>query len=415
MVKEIAVSSGEHIGVVGPGILSVKSGSLWYLGTNIMSGNEIIVPKGKMLVFRVISDSEINTNVKEIKKIDKNPIPEEWTRVIDRIADERLEKVMVLGAPDTGKSTFSLLASNLLVTRGRKVAVIDSDVGQSDVGPPCTVGMTILREQVIDFSECPLECSYFVGSNSPSKHLLQVVVGVRKCLDTSSMMADHSIIDTSGMVFGGVARALKIFKADVVEPDLIVALQRDNEIEHILSQLPYEIERIPVSELCRRTSPEERRFLRERSLIRYFEGCKEIEISLEDVKVSRCFLWSGKPISIDELEHDVEIVHAEKNEDMVLIIYRGRIGREVLQYLKKRFEDKVRLVNERKLSGLLLGLSGSRGDLLGLGILTRIDFKGQKMRIRTKVNPEEIEVVQFGSMRLDENGREIEKLSPGFI
>ena len=48
---------------------------------------------------------------------------------------------VVIGASDAGKTTLIAALASELASRGEPVGVVDSDVGQSEIGPPATVGL----------------------------------------------------------------------------------------------------------------------------------------------------------------------------------------------------------------------------------------------------------------------------------
>jgi len=71
-------------------------------------------------------------------------IPREWTQIdFNKLSGT----LMVIGGTDVGKSTFARYLYSHLAGRGSKVAFIDGDPGQSNLGPPGT--MTAATE--IDF------------------------------------------------------------------------------------------------------------------------------------------------------------------------------------------------------------------------------------------------------------------------
>ncbi|MDH3193743.1 MAG: Clp1/GlmU family protein, partial [Acidimicrobiia bacterium] len=49
--------------------------------------------------------------------------------------------VMLIGAPDTGKSTLAREILRQSITKGKVAALVDADVAQSTVGPPGCVGL----------------------------------------------------------------------------------------------------------------------------------------------------------------------------------------------------------------------------------------------------------------------------------
>src|SRR3954452_5839201 len=91
--------------------------------------------------------------------------------------------VMLLGAIDTGKSTLALRITNAALDRGIVVGVIDADVGQSEIGPPGTVGLAMPAAPAGSAAEWSPAALAFVGATSPAGRLLDLVVGVRRLAD----------------------------------------------------------------------------------------------------------------------------------------------------------------------------------------------------------------------------------------
>ena len=75
-----------------------------------------------------------------------------------------------------------------------------------------------------------------MGSTSPQGHLLPLVRGrQRACrLRAHEEGATWCVVDTSGMVSGIWGQLVKYYKVDLLEPDLVVGLQRGEELEPVL-------------------------------------------------------------------------------------------------------------------------------------------------------------------------------------
>ncbi|RMD57850.1 MAG: hypothetical protein D6828_03285, partial [Nitrospirae bacterium] len=115
-------------------------------------------------------------------------IPLFWKELVERLEYEKPPVIIfLLGGVDTGKTFLCRYLLYEFQRRGRYVALLDTDPGQSIVGPPATEGVFIpKRYAYINRDELPLlKPNYmtFVGSTSPVGHLLQCVVGARKLLD----------------------------------------------------------------------------------------------------------------------------------------------------------------------------------------------------------------------------------------
>src|SRR5262249_57699816 len=66
-------------------------------------------------------------------------IPPAWEWSASQIVQHRWRKVLVVGAVDRGKSTYCAFLSRRCLAAGLRVAVIDTGIGQKDLGPPATL------------------------------------------------------------------------------------------------------------------------------------------------------------------------------------------------------------------------------------------------------------------------------------
>jgi polynucleotide 5'-hydroxyl-kinase GRC3/NOL9 len=211
--------------------------------------------------------------------------------VADRIggAGAPLEgKYLFLGATDTGKTTL-LNALAVRPAKSRPVALVDADVGQSHIGPPTTVGWTVIDGRT---QECPeyLEAwgMAFVGDVTPMGHLLQLTASVLLCVEQAARAADVMLIDTPGLVTGGAACTLWWTIQQLLRPRCIIAVQRQNELADLLSGLQPEvsnIELIPSLPELRQKSPEVRQEHRRELFDRYFQNAATHTFDLSKLAV----------------------------------------------------------------------------------------------------------------------------------
>ena len=148
--------------------------------------------------------------------------------------------LLVVGAPDSGKSTFARYLFNGLRASGRRVAFIDGDPGQSTLGPPTTLTMTFKPDVLDEQSEGSMPVwRYFIGSITPQGHMLPVLVGAARLTEAALQNEAQVVIyDTSGLVeprSGGLA--LKNAKLDLLRPQTVIAIQREGELESFLVPL----------------------------------------------------------------------------------------------------------------------------------------------------------------------------------
>jgi len=201
----------------------------------------------------------------------------EHDRLVDRAAREA-HTVLFIGGLDAGKSTLARATAAYALRLGRTVAYLDADVAQKTVGPPATVGLKHIREpDDLTFERLAhADALGFVGSTNPQDHLLPMVGALSRLRDRANEEgSDLVVVDTSGMVSGIWGQLVKYYKVDLLEPDLVVGLQRGEELDPILGVIERffgtDVVSLPVHPAVESTSVEERMAQRERAMARYFE------------------------------------------------------------------------------------------------------------------------------------------------
>jgi len=155
---------------------------------------------------------------------------------------------MIIGATDSGKSTLAKYLTVKLVSQNMNVCLIDSDVGQSSLGLPGTICSKVFSTES-DLKAYSYEKMSFIGTINPAKRISLIIHTVAMISDTCKRVSDIMLIDTSGLVAGEIGERLKIGKIRDVKPEHIIAVQNQNELEHILSLIPNtRIHRIMVSQ-----------------------------------------------------------------------------------------------------------------------------------------------------------------------
>src|SRR5215831_8902578 len=242
------------------------------------------------------------------------PPPGEWSA--SQSVQHRWRKVLVVGAVDRGKSTYCAFLSRRCLETGQRVAVVDTDVGQKDMGPPATLTLGY-PEVAQSLAEVPPVAWYFLGATSPAGHLLPMIVGVRQLLDTAR--ASYIIINTTGFVTGP-GRVLKGYKIEAVRPDVIVALEHGRELRALLQAYRhYRILRVPASAYATPKTTEQRRAARERAFGTYFATASTVELALRQVIFQRALLFTGRKLEQKDFlyaEHTAEGILAIAAEEL---------------------------------------------------------------------------------------------------
>ena len=266
--------------------------------------------------------------------------------------------IVLIGGLDSGKSTLARALLRAAVEAGRPAAHLDADVGQKSVGPPATITLKMVRgaaDLEADAFVREDELS-FVGSTSPEGHLLPVVTGVarlhRRAVEAG---ADFIVVDTSGLVSGIYGQILKYHKVEMLLPDLVVGLQRGEELQPLLGVIQrfFRTEVVPlgIHPDVVPTTVEQRAENREVAMRRYFSA--------------PLHRWRVKPtVFMPALPPLFDLAH---------------------------------------LARLLVGLSDGAGAYLGIGYLEHAPEEGV-LRLISPV-AQGPKALRLGSVRLEENFR----------
>ena len=206
---------------------------------------------------------------------------EEWIE-IGEVFERKGGRLFVIGASDSGKTTFLLFMLNFLIKKGKRVGMLDLDIGQSSIGPPTTVGFGIANKEVGTLTEIEPKKLYFVGSVSPKGHLLQILIGAEKLIrEVEKHRVDHLLVDTTGLVDGPVAEILKEAKIEIINPDFIILFEEKGERENLIKPFIFSekrIIRVKPSPYVSQRDREERIKYRENRFKEYFKDRKILKI-----------------------------------------------------------------------------------------------------------------------------------------
>ncbi len=108
---------------------------------------------------------------------DEIHVPPEWKRVD---VSALTGTIMVIGASDTGKSTFARYLFRRLAEHYPRIGFLDCDVGQSSLGLPTTLTLLLTTSTTGDKPPRNERLAYFVGAVSPRGHILPAVIGAYK-------------------------------------------------------------------------------------------------------------------------------------------------------------------------------------------------------------------------------------------
>jgi len=364
------VEKGKALLVDGPASLTLLKGNSKILGAPLKVGEKLIIREGKRVPLEVERKAVFELTLGKdgsVEETDGSTTPVSWgTASEEALSHGTPVTVAVLGRVDSGKTSFCVYLANKALKKGWKVTIIDADLGQSDIGPPATIGFSHVTTPLRDLFELEAENAYFVGTTSPSGAVDQVLDGLKTVKEwILKTEIDFLIVNTDGWIDDEDAAEYKIKTVETLAPDITVGIQQEKELASILDALKEtKVLSVESPKAIRKRSRERRKTLRELSYKKYLKEAKTQTFPLN---------WT-----------------------------------EVTDALGK----KINLEKEGLEEGLLVTLQDESEKFLGIGVLSGIDYKRHMLKVYTPVS-EKVSTIRVGEVRIDKKGREL-GLNSGF-
>ena len=337
-------------------------------------------------------------------------INSDWESLADEIVQPN-QHIMVLGALDAGKTTFCQYLIEVAINQGLKSALIDTDIGQSTIGPPTTIGMKLLLssdDSTVQHLDGNADSLYFVGAITPVRNFLPVLTGARLMADAAQKAAaEFIVIDTSGYFHENAAIMLKQQKIDIIRPHHIVCIGRSREMEKLTAGYKMmdwlRIHYLPVHKMTCMKSQEMRKENRSAKFKNYFENSIIQGIAFSDFGSMRTPFFKGRIATQKEVDilmqlTEEEILYAEWGHRELAIITSRRLTSNTIMKikdylsLKNVFNQPSTYFHRRN-----VGLVDKSGTTIGIGIIESVDFQNQELRIRCHTGIlNKTAVIQFG-------------------
>jgi len=419
------VESGKTLLVDGPASVTVVSGKVEVFGSMLRNTRKIVIREGKRLPFAVKETATFDISFGEnanIEEVDGNTIPSSWTEAYEELLNIPMRPVtaMVLGTVDSGKTSFCTYLTNKLLNGKQKVAILDGDLGQSDVGPPCTVAYTFVTKPVTDLFSLEAKNAFFIGVTSPSKAVNKVIEGLTSLKnEILNNDPDFLVLNTDGWVEGEDAVNYKFRLVEQLNPDIVFFIQQRDELAPLLNVLEkFRKVLVDSPSAIRQRSREKRRSLRELGYVKYLRNAKVQSLPMGWLKIEESELigLSRKRENIRHVRKIYELLgvkplHFAEMRDKICIVIGRRlwISLDAIRKIEEFAKKKVVVIRKGEEQGLLMALHDAERNFLGIGVLREIDYRRKVMKVYTPVS-KNISVVAIGRVKLDKNLREI----PGF-
>lgn len=455
------LKTSKNVLVEGPMDLTLLRGKINIFNAKLEKERQLRVFPGRCLPIETSTYVELKLEGKgTYREISNRLFPARWVEAMEKLEKVMIKKdtpkALIIGDLNTGKSSLALFLLNTMINKESPLGIIDADVGQSKIGPPGTIGSAIVSKQITSLYNIEIHDAYFIGDKSPSGHLLQMVTGVKKLSERLESRSDLSgiIVDSTGMIFGGAARALKRHKIEIFSPNIIFALEKNREVDHIMRENPREnFFRVPVPKRMKPVSRSSRINLRKTSFQLHTSSIfSEMSLSLRRARIQQSILRNGYKVP-KELFPFLEMIEwAEISTEGLLIVTCKALEDHLYENIINRFKKIVRALKgietieksnilkvdpqKRKLlelvkgikpkdlrisvisssfyQGLMVGLKRNK-VLYGIGRIQDIDFDHEKIHLEgfllQKGKKKKIllpSTLTLGFLRLNSNWEEID-------
>ena len=416
------VEKGKTLLVDGPASVTLCSGKVEVFGSTPAVASRIVIREGKRLPFVVHENSVLDISVGDnaaVEEVDGDTIPSSWRESAEQLfeLENKRTTVMVLGTADSGKSSFCTYLINKALSEKRKVAVLDGDLGQSDIGPPSAIAYTVVSKPITDLFNLQARNAYFIGETSAGNVTDEMIRGLSLLKsEIAARELEFLVINTDGWTEGECAADYKLKIIEELNPDLVFFVQQKDELAPILNCVS-ELRKITVESpsAIRQRDREKRKSLRELGYKKYLRNPKVQSLSLSWVKVegdesfglSKSRTLTRQARKVTELLGMKPLHVAELTDRINIIIGRKRwINPDNLKKVQEHSKKRIVLTRKGEEEGLLVGLHNGSRRFLGIGVVQEIDYVRKTMKILTPVS-EEVSIVVLGKVRLDKNMKEI--------
>ena len=395
----LSLSKDSVVRITGPAKVEVKKGKILLVGAVYEPNSSIIIHRLRSYGLKALEDSELSVTLGTGATVEEpsegEEVVDEWLRICEVLEKDmgKLSRltVMILGPIESGKTTLTAFISNYFIQKGKKVGLIDADIGQEDVAIPTTIALAEPKDVFVWQRDLSPKMIKFVGCISPQYCQNNVMAALMNLLNEVKDLYEVLIINTDGWVTTPQALEFKLSLIRWLKPTHVLVLNTDLAT-YIQRSLPKNVKVLntPRPAKVKERSREERRRLRAEAYRKYFSNAKERDIDLNDVKIFGSCLLSGKELSIDEVKNLIRIPEELINKIAYVSKYYNIINifieAETIPYLP-RIESQqgleVNILKPQDQEGIVVGILDNTLRDVAVGIIKKIDLRKKSIRILT--------------------------------
>jgi polynucleotide 5'-hydroxyl-kinase GRC3/NOL9 len=232
----IHAQPGKTLLIVGPASFELREGEASVLAAPLDSSRNIVT-RGKQTPVEIHSPSSLKIRLGEegsVEELDGSTVPVSWREAANALSELGGGTAVVVGGADTGKTTLCTFLANCLTDQNRHVAVVDADIGQTDLGPPTTMAAGDLKKPVVSLSQAEPSQRIFIGFTSPGRVQGKVIRSVKRLVTCHTGQDRVVIVNTDGWVTGTDAVSYKAQMLNDLNPDIALGIGSPADVSDIL-------------------------------------------------------------------------------------------------------------------------------------------------------------------------------------
>ena len=281
------MQKGHTLLIQGPASFEVQVGKVNCLGASIPVGNELVVDRPRQYPLYALENSTIEIRLQaggSCREVQGSTIPTGWSEA-STILFQSPGVALIVGDVDSGKSSLCTFLANRCFNEGMRVAVIDGDVGQSDIGPPTTLSRSHLEGSILGLQDLRTEATFFLGDTSPSSVPEKLVDFLSRLVRDAAQSADMVLVNTDGWIGDRAALYYKSHLISSLAPRIVLALNIAGEIDPLLNLLTSTSLRLERSSYAQTRTKEERKMAREAGYKRFLNDARPRRLNLAQIKL----------------------------------------------------------------------------------------------------------------------------------
>ncbi len=409
LYSNVLLEKNTIVRVTGPVRIDVVKGCIRILGVNIYAPQRVYVNRYRSYAVKAVADSMVGFFIGEGGAVEYPSEGEEvidlWEQMAMNIVREG-KRVIVVGAVDSGKTSFSTLLSNIALEFNLRPAIIDADVGQCDLAPPGFIALKFMKNKVIWLRELKGDIIRFIGYTTPSTpvamgRIMSAIMELIGIAETNK--SDLVIVNTDGW-FGDLASIeYKITLIKSVKPKSVIALgvEACNMLSNVFRGSSVKIYCLPKPKVIRHRDREDRRELRRLNYSMYFKEAKMVCLEINNIAILGSCLFSGLPF-LDEFiqklskELGVNVIAASSYNDSIIAMVLDNVD---INTIKQR--EGINIVKPSNAKGLIAAIVDDTLEERDIAVIEEFDPINKRICILTPYKGV-ISGIIIGRIKVDE-------------